>query len=229
MTPQLCWGIYREAGPGSGSGSDPTGDGALILQATASALEAHGFQPRLCPPDELPDLPSAPAPRIFAMCREPDALHALARLEAKGAIIVNPPAAVSATDGDHLAKVLRRARVPFDPKAGGDRITFCGIGDRFAPPSQAVWFRCHDDRDPNQDIRAGAFSERTLTGIALRAAGALGVEIFGGKAVVSQDGDLSLVEMVAWPSFARFRNDAAGEIAALLARRFAPRPGGLDR
>jgi len=50
---------------------------------------------------------------------------------------------------------------------------------------------------------------------------ALGLEVYGGDAIVSQDGAISVIDLNAWPSFALFRPVAAGHIATLLAARFA--------
>jgi len=54
-----------------------------------------------------------------------------------------------------------------------------------------------------------------------RAATALGLEIYGGDAIVPVTGKPVLIDVNAWPSFALYRDDAAERIAAHLAVRFA--------
>ena len=44
--------------------------------------------------------------------------------------------------------------------------------------------------------------------------------MYGGDAIVSPAGAISVIDLNAWPSFALFRPVAAGHIAALLAARF---------
>jgi glutathione synthase/RimK-type ligase-like ATP-grasp enzyme len=53
-----------------------------------------------------------------------------------------------------------------------------------------------------------------------RAAAALGLEVYGGDAIATQDGRAVLLDLNAWPSFALFREEAAERIAEHLARRF---------
>ncbi|MCW5698890.1 MAG: hypothetical protein KIT00_03510 [Rhodospirillales bacterium] len=55
------------------------------------------------------------------------------------------------------------------------------------------------------------------------AAGALGLEVFGGDAIATGDGELYIIDINAWPSFARFRDEAAREIATHLSHRFMAR------
>jgi D-alanine-D-alanine ligase-like ATP-grasp enzyme len=59
-----------------------------------------------------------------------------------------------------------------------------------------------------------------------RAAAALGLEVYGGDAIVTASGRIVLLDLNAWPSFALYREEAAERIAEYLTRRFAggPRP-----
>jgi len=59
---------------------------------------------------------------------------------------------------------------------------------------------------------------------AFGAAAALGLEIFGGDAIIRSDGEPVIVDINAWPSYARCRDRAAQAIADLLAERFERRP-----
>jgi hypothetical protein len=53
-----------------------------------------------------------------------------------------------------------------------------------------------------------------------RAAAALGLEIYGGDCIVTRAGEIVLIDLNAWPSFALFREEAASAIAAYLSARF---------
>ncbi len=64
------------------------------------------------------------------------------------------------------------------------------------------------------------FDPEALARLVRKAAGALGLEIYGGDAIAAKTGDLVLLDLNAWPSFARFREDAATAIASYLALRF---------
>jgi D-alanine-D-alanine ligase-like ATP-grasp enzyme len=57
-----------------------------------------------------------------------------------------------------------------------------------------------------------------------QAAGALGLEIYGGDCIATASGELVLIDLNAWPSFALFREEAASAIAAYLSVRFTGRP-----
>ncbi len=52
------------------------------------------------------------------------------------------------------------------------------------------------------------------------AAAALGLEVYGGDAIISPSGAPVLLDVNAWPSFALYRDEAAARIATHLALRF---------
>jgi hypothetical protein len=56
------------------------------------------------------------------------------------------------------------------------------------------------------------------------AATALGLEVFGGDAIIQANGEPKIIDMNAWPSYARFRDQAAAAIADYLTDRFQRRP-----
>jgi hypothetical protein len=64
-----------------------------------------------------------------------------------------------------------------------------------------------------------AFDHAALPRLAARAARAAGLEVFGGDVIVSASGDLTLIDLNDWPSFAPCREAAADAIADYLARR----------
>ena len=64
-----------------------------------------------------------------------------------------------------------------------------------------------------------AFDRAALPRLASRAAQAAGLEIFGGDIIISPSGELTLIDLNDWPSFAPCREPAADAIADYLARR----------
>lgn len=103
----------------------------------------------------------------------------------------------------------------------GDLLKFYGIGPAARPGgtgSSTRWFRHFYHRD--QEVQGYPFDPWVLVDLARRAAAVLGLEIFGGDAIVTPRGDLVLIDLNAWPSFALFRDEAATEIASYLEERF---------
>ncbi len=101
--------------------------------------------------------------------------------------------------------------------APGDLIKFYGVRD---PAAATPWFEWFYHKD--QTLSGHAFSMATLTGAAFHAAEALGVDVFGGDAIIGADGSATIIDLNAWPSFARTRASAAAAIAARLAPAFEP-------
>lgn len=60
------------------------------------------------------------------------------------------------------------------------------------------------------------FNEEMLKKIANKAARALGLEVFGGDAIITEDSEIIIVDMNDWPSFAPIREKASKEIAKLI-------------
>jgi hypothetical protein len=106
----------------------------------------------------------------------------------------------------------------------GDLIKFYGVGDPRRQPGAPPWFRWFYHRD--QRVAGYPFAEERLAALAQRAAAALGLEIYGGDAMVGRDGGPVLIDLNAWPSFALYRNEASEQIAAYLAGRFGRRGEG---
>jgi D-alanine-D-alanine ligase-like ATP-grasp enzyme len=69
-----------------------------------------------------------------------------------------------------------------------------------------------------------SFEVSRLREAAFGAAAALGLEIFGGDAIIQSSGEPVIVDINAWPSFARYRDRAAQLIADHLIARFERRP-----
>jgi glutathione synthase/RimK-type ligase-like ATP-grasp enzyme len=129
-------------------------------------------------------------------------------------------------DAGTLEKNLARLAVRGIPRAivqehvPGDLVKFYGVAglEDDSRPSWFQWFYHRDQRLSNHP-----FDIDTLTSATSRAAAALGLEIYGGDAIVSERGEVTVIDLNAWPSFALFRPVAAARIAALLAARFSSR------
>lgn len=114
--------------------------------------------------------------------------------------------------GRGIARAVVQDHVP------GDLIKFygvAGLAEDGRPPSWFQWFYHRDQKLSNYD-----FDPDTLAAATAKAAGALGLDVYGGDAIVSAGGAISVIDLNAWPSFALFRPIASARIAALLAARF---------
>lgn len=102
----------------------------------------------------------------------------------------------------------------------GDLVKFYGVRNA-ALPLDANWFEWFYHRD--KGMLGHSFEVSALRRAVFRAAAALGLEVFGGDAVIRADGEPVIVDVNAWPSYARYRERAAQAIAELLAERFRRR------
>ncbi len=103
----------------------------------------------------------------------------------------------------------------------GDLIKFYGVRNG-AGAKGANWFEWFYHRD--KGMLGYAFDPVRLSEAALHAAEALGLEIFGGDAVIKADGEPMIIDLNAWPSYALYRDRAAQAIADCLTERFRRRP-----
>jgi D-alanine-D-alanine ligase-like ATP-grasp enzyme len=85
----------------------------------------------------------------------------------------------------------------------------------------ANWFEWFYHRD--KGMLGHCFEAERLRDAAFGAAAALGLEVFGGDAVIQEDGKPMIIDINAWPSYARYREQAAQAIANHLAERFERR------
>jgi hypothetical protein len=86
----------------------------------------------------------------------------------------------------------------------GDLVKFYGIGSKKAG---SFWFKWFYHKD--QNLKKYAFSEPHLKETVCSAAESMGLEVFGGDAVIDCDGNAFLIDINAWPSFALFRDEAS--------------------
>jgi hypothetical protein len=122
-----------------------------------------------------------------------------------------------------LRRFARRG-IPFvivQQHVEGDLVKFYGVSGHRGEGRKASWFEWFYHR--HQGKLGYRFEPAQLEDAALHAASVLGVEIFGGDAIIRPDGEPLIIDLNAWPSYAPFRNQAAEAIADHLARRFRQR------
>jgi hypothetical protein len=103
----------------------------------------------------------------------------------------------------------------------GDLVKFYGVRNAITP-IDSNWFEWFYHRD--KGMLGFSFEISLLRRAAFAAAAALGLEIFGGDAIIQADGEPVIVDINAWPSYALYRQRAAQVIADHLAERFQRRP-----
>jgi len=89
----------------------------------------------------------------------------------------------------------------------GDEIKFYGVADGFFH-----WFY-------SGEAQKYPFSFAQLETLARQAATAAGLDIFGGDVIVSSAGELTLIDLNDWPSFAPCRERASYAIADFITKR----------
>ncbi|HEY3204815.1 MAG TPA: hypothetical protein VGL03_14290 [Thermoanaerobaculia bacterium] len=101
----------------------------------------------------------------------------------------------------------------------GDLIKFYGVAGLAEEEERPSWFQWFYHRD--QRLQNHRFDPDLLTKATTKAAAALGLDVYGGDAIASKGGTISVIDLNAWPSFALFRPVAASRIAEFLAARFS--------
>jgi len=109
------------------------------------------------------------------------------------------------------------ARAVIQPHVRGDLVKFYGVGAGGGADGTPPWFRWFYHKD--QRVAGHRFEQATFGRAVRRAATALGLEVYGGDAIVTPD-RVVLLDINAWPSFALYRDEAAARIAAHLVLRF---------
>jgi len=104
---------------------------------------------------------------------------------------------------DHAAVQHHRA---------GDEIKFYGVAG-------GAFFHWFYPKEGAPGMPRRTFDTAALQQLANDAAAAAGLDIFGGDVIVSSSGELTLIDLNDWPSFAPCRDQASVAIAAYLMRR----------
>jgi hypothetical protein len=111
------------------------------------------------------------------------------------------------------ARGIRRAII--QPHLDGDLIKFYGIGPVGSAESEPPWFRWFYHK--GQPVTGHVFDVGQLGRLVCRAAASLGLEVYGGDVIARAGGELVLLDLNAWPSFALYREEASPVIAEYLA------------
>jgi GTP:adenosylcobinamide-phosphate guanylyltransferase len=127
-----------------------------------------------------------------------------------------------------LSALLARgiARAVLQEHVPGDLIKFYGVRQMSEESGTLDWFEWFYHRD--QQLSRHLFEVSELREAVSCAAGALGLDVFGGDAIATPTGQIVLIDLNAWPSFALYRLKAAERIAAHLASRFQTTPVALS-
>ncbi len=105
----------------------------------------------------------------------------------------------------------RVAEVVVQEHAEGEVVKFYGVsGCPLVRRGYFAAFREYEDVDAADDLAQ-------LRGVAKRAAAAVGLEVYGGDAIITGTGRVVLIDLNAWPSFSRCRSIAARNIAGYVA------------
>ena len=141
---------------------------------------------------------------------------------------VEPNDVVFVSEPSHLQQVLDSfalrgiCRVVVSKHLDGDLVKFYGV----AGTDFFFWFYPYQSQHSKfgQEIVNGAptgicFSEENLKAICSKAAQVLGVEVFGGDAVIATDGTIRLIDFNDWPSFSPCREEAGNAIAQAIIKK----------
>lgn len=102
----------------------------------------------------------------------------------------------------------------------GDLLKFYGVRD--AASGRPRWF-CHFYH-ADQELRHHAFDPARLRAACEEGAALLGLEVYGGDAIVDAEGGVHVIDFNAWPSFALYRDEAADQITSLLLDKLSALP-----
>ena len=133
--------------------------------------------------------------------------------------VVRAPTAAAVHDALRGLAARGIPRAVLQPHVEGDLIKFYGIGAGGGHHHEPPWFRWFYHKD--QRLAGHPLDVRRLARLVRRAASALGLEVYGGDAISTASGELVLLDVNAWPSFALYRDEASAVIAAYLALRFS--------
>ena len=128
------------------------------------------------------------------------------------------PTPTAVTDALHGLAERGIPRAVIQPHVEGDLVKFYGIGTGDGPGGGPPWFRSFYHKQ--QRLAGHPFDPASLARLVRRAAVALGLEVYGGDAIVTAAGDVVLLDLNAWPSFALYRDEAAERVASYLRLRF---------
>ncbi len=125
---------------------------------------------------------------------------------------------------DALGGLARRGipRAVLQEHVEGDLVKFYGVGNPAGAETPGFWFRWFYHKE--QRLAGHPFDPAELETLTCRAATAVGLEVFGGDAIVPKEGQPVIIDLNAWPSFALYREEASARIAGYLEARFTGGP-----
>jgi glutathione synthase/RimK-type ligase-like ATP-grasp enzyme len=123
---------------------------------------------------------------------------------------VDRPEALEAGLRDFAARGVHHAAIQHH--RAGDEIKFYGVAG-------GAFFHWFYPKAAGAGALRHTFDTLALQRLAEQAAAAAGLDIFGGDVIVAPTGDLTLIDLNDWPSFAPCRDQASAAIAAHLMRR----------
>lgn len=117
------------------------------------------------------------------------------------------------------AKAAFRARgiedMVVSPHVSGDLVKFYGVGTRlfkyFYPSDDGI--SKFGDEARNGRAHHYAFDVQALQADVVRLAELIGIDVYGGDAIVGKDGRYYIIDFNDWPSFSRCKEEAATAIA----------------
>lgn len=105
----------------------------------------------------------------------------------------------------------------------GDLIKFYGVQDSefffWLYPSKCSHHSKFGFEAINGEVKGIAFDVDALKREADKAAGILGVSVYGGDCIIAEDGSFKIIDFNDWPSFAPCREEAAFQIAKSICRK----------
>jgi hypothetical protein len=118
------------------------------------------------------------------------------------------------------AKAVFRARgiedMVVSPHISGDLVKFYGVGTRlfkyFYPSDDGI--SKFGDEARNGRAHHYAFDTQALQTDVVRLAELIGIDVYGGDAIIGKDGKYYIIDFNDWPSFSRCKEEAAKAIAA---------------
>ena len=199
-----------------------------VVQVNAPAAVLNTFRDRMVPLCEGAGVPFPQSAIVATAAAPPGAVGTVwvkrgdVHNTQDGDVVFAPdaPAARAALAG-LACRGIPRAVV--QAHVAGDLIKFYGVGDPGRARGAWPWFRWFYHQD--QQVAGYAFEPGRLAAVAQRAAAALGLEVYGGDAIVGPRGEPVVIDVNAWPSYALYRDEASERIAAYLAGRFAGEDG----
>lgn len=97
----------------------------------------------------------------------------------------------------------------------GDLVKFYGVRNFYR--SKSIWFEWFYHKD--QKLKSYKINKFMLKKHCEKTAELMDVEVYGGDAIITEKGDIFIIDLNAWPSYALFRDHASNAIAQLISQK----------